>query len=244
MLTIRNLSKAFSDEPVLKNISLDFEEGETTAILGPSGSGKSTLLRLLNLLEQPDEGEIRLEDQALIFPRKLPFKELRQHRGNFSMVFQAFNLFPHLTVVENVMEGPVQVKKVPPTVAREKALQLLKTVGLADKSNSYPKALSGGQQQRVAIARALAMEPAFVLYDEPTSALDPELAQEVLAVIQGLAEAGNSQIIVTHHMEFARRVADRIIFIQQGAIFYDGATSAFFENDNPRIQRFIQQVTQ
>lgn len=244
MLTIKDLTKSFTNEPVLKKISLDFESGETTAILGPSGSGKSTLLRLLNLLEQPDEGEIRLNDQVLHFPRKLPFKELRQHRANFSMVFQSFNLFPHLTVVENVMEGPIQVKKVSATAANQQALQLLNMVGLADKSSSYPKSLSGGQQQRVAIARALAMEPAFILYDEPTSALDPELAQEVLVVIQGLAEAGNSQIIVTHHIEFARRIADRIIFIQEGTIFYDGDTSSFFESDNPRIQRFIQQLTQ
>ncbi|MGM0216091.1 amino acid ABC transporter ATP-binding protein [Enterococcus sp. AZ109] len=244
MLTLKNLTKSFTDEPILKNISLSFEAGKTTAILGPSGSGKSTLLRLINLLEQPDQGEIQLEDKTLTFPKKLPFKELRQHRANFSMVFQAFNLFPHLTVIENVMEGPIQVKKVPPAAAKKQAQQLLQLVGLSEKNDSYPKSLSGGQQQRVAIARALAMEPKFILYDEPTSALDPELAQEVLAVIQNLADQGNAQIIVTHHVDFARKIADRILFIENGTIFYDGATESFFTSDSARIQQFIQRVTQ
>ncbi|MBO1307966.1 amino acid ABC transporter ATP-binding protein [Enterococcus sp. 669A] len=244
MLTLKNLTKTFTDEPVLKNISLSFEDGKTTAILGPSGSGKSTLLRLINLLEQPDQGEIQLEDKIIAFPQKLPFKELRQHRANFSMVFQAFNLFPHLTVVENVMEGPTQVKKVPAAVAKQQARQLLQLVGLSEKSDSYPKSLSGGQQQRVAIARALAMEPKFILYDEPTSALDPELAQEVLNVIQNLADQGNSQIIVTHHVDFARKIADRILFIENGTVFYDGDTEHFFISDIPRIQQFIQRVSQ
>ncbi|MGX7205091.1 amino acid ABC transporter ATP-binding protein [Enterococcus pingfangensis] len=241
MLTIEKLNKSFNGTQVLKEIDLVFQPGETTVILGPSGSGKSTLLRSIDLLETPDSGTIKIDQDKLTFPQNLSFRQLKEYRGHFSIVFQAYNLFPHLTVIQNVMEGPTQVKKVSKTQAHEQAEELLKKVGLLDKALERPKQLSGGQMQRVAIARALAMEPEFMLYDEPTSALDPELAQEVLQVIKDLAEAGNGQIVVTHHLEFARKVADRIVFLEDGQVTFDGSSSAFFESDNPRIQRYLQQ---
>ncbi|MFV0558710.1 MAG: amino acid ABC transporter ATP-binding protein [Enterococcus sp.] len=242
MLFLEKLSKSFHQQQILNDINIAFEPGQTTVILGPSGSGKSTLLRLIDLLEIPDGGEIRIKDEVLRFPTKLSFKQLREHRLAFSVVFQSFNLFPHLTVLGNVIEGPVQVKKIAKAEATKRAEELLAQVGLSEKAASYPKSLSGGQMQRVAIARALAMEPEYILYDEPTSALDPELAQEVLNVIQNLANEGKSQIIVTHHIEFARKVADRIIFIQDGTIFFDGAKEAFFASDHPRIQSFVSRL--
>ncbi|MDT2672884.1 amino acid ABC transporter ATP-binding protein [Enterococcus dongliensis] len=241
MLTIEKLNKNFNGNQVLKAIDLTFEPGETTVILGPSGSGKSTLLRSIDLLETPDRGTITIDQDKLSFPQNLSFRQLKEYRGHFSIVFQAYNLFPHLTVIQNVMEGPTQVKKIPKDQARKQAEILLEKVGLSDKALERPKQLSGGQMQRVAIARALAMEPEFMLYDEPTSALDPELAQEVLQVIKELAEAGNGQIVVTHHLEFARKVADRIVFLEDGKVTFDGSSQAFFESDNPRIQRYLQQ---
>ncbi|MGM0113224.1 amino acid ABC transporter ATP-binding protein [Enterococcus sp. DIV0187] len=241
MLTIEKLNKSFDGNQVLKEIDLTFQPGETTVILGPSGSGKSTLLRSIDLLETPDSGRIKIDQDNLSFPQNLSFRQLKEYRGHFSIVFQAYNLFPHLTVIQNVMEGPTQVKRVSKDQAREQAEQLLEKVGLLDKANEHPKQLSGGQMQRVAIARALAMEPEFMLYDEPTSALDPELAQEVLQVIKDLAESGNGQIVVTHHLEFARKVADRIVFLEEGQVTFDGSSRAFFESDNPRIQRYLQQ---
>ncbi|MDT2595434.1 amino acid ABC transporter ATP-binding protein [Enterococcus dongliensis] len=241
MLTIEKLNKNFNGNQVLKAIDLTFEPGETTVILGSSGSGKSTLLRSIDLLETPDSGTITIDQDKLSFPQNLSFRQLKEYRGHFSIVFQAYNLFPHLTVIQNVMEGPTQVKKIPKDQARKQAEILLEKVGLSDKALERPKQLSGGQMQRVAIARALAMEPEFMLYDEPTSALDPELAQEVLQVIKELAEAGNGQIVVTHHLEFARKVADRIVFLEDGKVTFDGSSQAFFESDNPRIQRYLQQ---
>lgn len=241
MLTIEKLNKSFDDNQVLKDIDLSFQPGETTVILGPSGSGKSTLLRSIDLLETPDSGSIKIDQKNLTFPQNLSFRQLKEYRGHFSIVFQAYNLFPHLTVIQNVMEGPTQVKKVSKDQARKQAEQLLTKVGLLDKAAEHPKQLSGGQMQRVAIARALAMEPEFMLYDEPTSALDPELAQEVLQVIKDLAESGNGQIVVTHHLEFARKVADRIVFLEEGAVTFDGSSQEFFESDHPRIQRYLQQ---
>lgn len=241
MLTIEKLNKSFDDNQVLKDIDLSFQPGETTVILGPSGSGKSTLLRSIDLLETPDSGSIKIDQDNLTFPQNLSFRQLKEYRGHFSIVFQAYNLFPHLTVIQNVMEGPTQVKKVSKDQARKQAEQLLTKVGLLDKAAEHPKQLSGGQMQRVAIARALAMEPEFMLYDEPTSALDPELAQEVLQVIKDLAESGNGQIVVTHHLEFARKVADRIVFLEEGAVTFDGSSQAFFESDHPRIQCYLQQ---
>lgn len=241
MLTIEKLNKSFDNNQVLKDIDLSFQPGETTVILGPSGSGKSTLLRSIDLLETPDSGSIKIDQDNLTFPQNLSFRQLKEYRGHFSIVFQAYNLFPHLTVIQNVMEGPTQVKKVSKDQARKQAEQLLTKVGLLDKAAEHPKQLSGGQMRRVAIARALAMEPEFMLYDEPTSALDPELAQEVLQVIKDLAESGNGQIVVTHHLEFARKVADRIVFLEEGAVTFDGSSQAFFESDHPRIQRYLQQ---
>lgn len=241
MLTIEKLNKRFADNQVLKEIDLTFQPGETTVILGPSGSGKSTLLRSIDLLETPDSGKITVNQDTLSFPQKLSFRQLKEYRGHFSIVFQAYNLFPHLTVIQNVMEGPTQVKKISKAQAREQAEKLLKKVGLLEKAQAHPKQLSGGQMQRVAIARALAMEPEFMLYDEPTSALDPELAQEVLQVIKDLAESGNGQIVVTHHLEFARKVADRIVFLEDGQVTFDGSTQRFFASDSPRIQRYLQQ---
>lgn len=242
MLTIEKLNKSFNDNQVLKEIDLTFQPGETTVILGPSGSGKSTLLRSIDLLETPDSGRIKIDQDNLSFPQNLSFRQLKEYRGHFSIVFQAYNLFPHLTVLQNVMEGPTQVKKISKEQAKTQAEQLLTKVGLLDKANEHPKQLSGGQMQRVAIARALAMEPEFMLYDEPTSALDPELAQEVLQVIKDLAESGNGQIVVTHHLEFARKVADRIVFLEEGQVAFNGSSQAFFESDNPRIQRYLQQL--
>lgn len=241
MLTIEKLNKSFDGNQVLKEIDLTFQPGETTVILGPSGSGKSTLLRSIDLLETPDSGNINIGQDNLSFPQNLSFRQLKEYRGHFSIVFQAYNLFPHLTVIQNVMEGPTQVKKISKEQAREQAEQLLTKVGLLDKAKEHPKQLSGGQMQRVAIARALAMEPEFMLYDEPTSALDPELAQEVLQVIKDLAESGNGQIVVTHHLEFARKVADRIVFLEDGQVTFDGSSQSFFESENPRIQRYLQQ---
>lgn len=242
MLTIENLNKTFDGNHVLKDINLTFQPGETTVILGPSGSGKSTLLRSIDLLETPDSGTITIGDDKLTFPQKIAFSQLKKYRGHFSIVFQAYNLFPHFTVIQNVMEGPTQVKKVSKEQARIQAESLLKQVGLSDKAKERPSQLSGGQMQRVAIARALAMEPEFMLYDEPTSALDPELAQEVLLVIKKLAETGNGQIVVTHHVEFARKVADRIVFLEDGEITFDGDTQSFFTSENPRIRRYLQQL--
>lgn len=200
MLTIEKLNKSFNDNQVLKEIDLTFQPGETTVILGPSGSGKSTLLRSIDLLETPDSGRIKIDQNNLSFPQNLSFHQLKEYRGHFSIVFQSYNLFPHLTVLQNVIEGPTRVKKISKEQAKTQAEQLLTKVGLLDKANEHPKQLSGGQMQRVAIARALAMEPEFMLYDELTSALDPELAQEVLQVINDLAESGNGQIVVTHHL--------------------------------------------
>lgn len=242
MLEIKNLNKSFDGTQVLKGINLTFQPGETTVILGPSGSGKSTLLRSIDLLETPDSGQINIDQMKLAFPNKMSFGQLKEYRSHFSIVFQAYNLFPHFTVVQNVMEGPTQVKKVSKDQARKQAEALLTQVGLLEKANERPNQLSGGQMQRVAIARALAMEPEFMLYDEPTSALDPELAQEVLLVIKKLAESGNGQIVVTHHTEFARKVADRIVFLEAGEITFDGTSQAFFESEDPRIQRYLKQL--
>ncbi|MCL1949089.1 MAG: amino acid ABC transporter ATP-binding protein [Turicibacter sp.] len=243
MLKLSNLSKSFNGNPILQGVDLEFASGETTVIIGPSGSGKSTLIRMIDLLEIPDTGVIATDKTQIEFPATLKFDQMRKHRSQFSMVFQQFNLFPHKTVLENVMEGPITVKKEPKAAAMEKGKQLLERVGLSERMDHYPKQLSGGQQQRVAIARALAMEPEYILYDEPTSALDPELAQEVLGVIQSLAREGKSQIIVTHNMSFAEKVADRIIFIEGGTVFYKGTVGDFFKNPDERIQRFVAQFT-
>ena len=240
MISVRNLRKAFKGQEVLKGIDLDVAPGEVVAIIGPSGSGKTTLLRCLNLLEEPSGGQITVGSIAIDADQPLKaqqglVRKLRQHVG---FVFQNFNLFPHRTALENVIEGPVQVKKEPRVQAVERARALLAKVGLAGKEDAYPKRLSGGQQQRVAIARALAMQPDVILFDEPTSALDPELVGEVLATIRGLAEEQRTMVIVTHEMSFARDVANRAIFIDQGVIVEQGEAKTLFSQ--PREERTRQ----
>lgn len=243
MIQFENIQKSFGEQHVLKDINITFNEGETTVILGPSGSGKSTLLRCINLLEQPDSGVYTLSKKTLNFDRGITKKDKQLIRKNTAMVFQQFNLFPHQTAIQNIIEGPVTVLRKKKEEARADAAALLEKVGMAHKEGSYPSQLSGGQQQRVAIARALAMHPQFLLFDEPTSALDPELEGEVLKVLQDLAFEHNSMLIVTHNLNFARKVADRIVFLENGQILFDGDTEAFFtEQPNERIRAFIQSM--
>ena len=239
MIKLRNLIKKFGQNTVLNDLNLEFKDAQTTVILGSSGSGKSTLLRCINLLEIPDSGELELGDERIKFGTKISAKDMLPFREKTGMVFQSFNLFPHLSALQNVTEGPTQVLKVPKEEADKEALSLLEKVGLKGKEHEYPSRLSGGQSQRVAIARALAMKPSFLLLDEPTSALDPELEAEVLKVISELSHEHKSLIIVTHNMAFARRVADRILFLEGGNIVFDGSSEEFFSSDLPRIKKFI-----
>ncbi|SCC15528.1 cystine transport system ATP-binding protein [Kosakonia oryzendophytica] len=242
-IEIRNLVKTFHGQTVLHGINLEVQEGEVVVIIGPSGSGKTTLLRSINLLEQPDNGTIRVGNITIdtahaISRQKTAIRQLRQHVG---FVFQNFNLFPHRTVLENIIEGPVIVKGEPKAEATARARELLAKVGLSGKEMSYPRRLSGGQQQRVAIARALAMRPDVLLFDEPTSALDPELVGEVLTAIRQLAQEKRTMVIVTHEMSFARDVADRAIFMDQGRIVEEGAAKALFsEPQQPRTRQFLE----
>ena len=238
ILSVRNIKKNFGDLEVLKGISFDIHRGEKIAVLGPSGSGKSTLLRCINQLESYDSGEISYMGKPVNTGHRL--HELRQHIG---MVFQRFNVFTHMNVLENIIEAPVHVKKIPKKEAVATARKLLAMVGLADKEDAMAKNLSGGQQQRVAIARAMAMNPEVILFDEPTSALDPELVGEVLNVIRRVAQEGVSIVIVTHEMNFAREVADRILFMDNGVMVEDMPPEEFFENPrNERIRQFIRKV--
>lgn len=242
VIEARNLTKTFGTSPVLRGIDLTVARGEVVAVVGPSGSGKTTLLRCLNCLEPPTGGQIRIGQITInadrpLGPQKARMRELRQHVG---FVFQTFNLFPHRTALENVIEGPVIVKREPQAAASERGLALLARVGLADKANFYPAQLSGGQQQRVAIARALAMEPDVVLFDEPTSALDPELVGEVLEAIRSLALEHRTMMIVTHEMSFAHDVADRAVFMDEGRIVEQGNARSFFaEPQEERTKRFL-----
>ncbi|MFW0170193.1 amino acid ABC transporter ATP-binding protein [Rothia sp. P4278] len=240
MLSVQNLTKSFGEQTVLNGVSLELTSGETTVILGPSGSGKSTLLRCFNLLEVPEAGVLDLAGDSVDFSSKLTDEQVRSIRKHSAMVFQSFNLFPHLTAVQNVAIAPVLNGKVGKGVAHQYALELLDKVGLGDKASSYPDSLSGGQQQRVAIARALAVSPDYLLFDEPTSALDPELEAEVIRVLIDLAREKRSLVVVTHNMAFARRVADRIIFLDGGKVLYNGAPEPFFQSTNERIARFLQ----
>ncbi|MDY6051492.1 MAG: amino acid ABC transporter ATP-binding protein [Rothia sp. (in: high G+C Gram-positive bacteria)] len=240
MLSLKNLTKSFGENTILRDISLDLEHGETTVILGPSGSGKSTLLRCLNLLETPEAGVLTIEGDSVNFATGLSEEQVRTIRKHSAMVFQNFNLFPHYTAEQNVALAPVLNGKMGKDAAAQLARELLEKVGLGHKADSYPDNLSGGQQQRVAIARALAVAPDYLLFDEPTSALDPELEAEVIRVLIDLAREKRSLVVVTHNMAFARRVADRIIFLDGGSVLYNGAPEAFFDSDNERIQRFLQ----
>lgn len=240
VIKVKNLNKHFGELHILKGIDLTINEGEVVVIIGPSGSGKSTLLRCLNYLEMPDEGsEIYIHEQ-LIDPATDNLDKVREKMG---MVFQHFNLFPHKNVLNNITVAPENVKKVPRSKARAIARDLLAKVGLSDREKAWPSQLSGGQKQRVAIARALAMEPEIMLFDEVTSALDPELVAEVLQVVQDLAEAGMTMVMVTHEMGFAREVADRVVMMDDGNIIEEGTPEEFFENPKEeRTQSFLSQV--
>lgn len=242
MINIKDLHKSFGNNEILKGIDLNIKKGETTIVIGPSGSGKTTLLRCLNLLEVPNKGTIIIGDNEVVFggDKEATDKEILKLRRNTGMVFQGFHLFPHMTVIANIMEGLTTVLKQPKKAAHDKALNLLDKVGLLDKANSYPHELSGGQQQRVAIARAMAIEPLVLLFDEPTSALDPELAAEVLKVMKELSHDGMTMVVVTHNMSFARDVADNIIFIDQGIILDKGTPEELLNNTtNARIKQFL-----
>ncbi|SEO41032.1 polar amino acid transport system ATP-binding protein [Paenibacillus sophorae] len=239
IISVRHLRKSFGSHTVLGDVSIDINSREVVVVIGPSGSGKSTFLRCLNLLEQPQGGDIVIEGVSLM-DKKTRINEIRTEVG---MVFQQFNLFPHKKVIENIMLAPVQVRKWPEEQARQKALELLNKVGLAEKAEVYPTSLSGGQAQRVAIARALAMEPKIMLFDEPTSALDPEMVGEVLAVMKDLAREGMTMVVVTHEMGFAREVGDRVLFMEQGAIVEEGPPEALFGNPkHVRTREFLSKV--
>ncbi|WP_429844428.1 amino acid ABC transporter ATP-binding protein [Brevibacillus sp. FIR094] len=239
MIHVENLKKSFGSLEVLKDISTTIEEREVVCVIGPSGSGKSTFLRCLNQLEEVTSGKITIEGMEVTSP-KVDINKLRERVG---MVFQRFNLFPHLTVLENIMLAPKHVKNSERQQNEQKALQLLKKVDLADKRDAYPDRLSGGQQQRVAITRALAMDPHIMLFDEPTSALDPEMVGEVLQVMKDLAKEGMTMIVVTHEMGFAREVADRVIFMDGGYIVEEGKPAEIFDNpQHERTKAFLSKV--
>ena len=239
MIKIKNLKKSYGKLEVLKGINTEIREGEVISIIGPSGSGKSTFLRCINRLEEPTSGEIFIHGTNIL-QKNVNINKIRENVG---MVFQHFNLYPHKTVLENIILGPVKLKKISKAEAEEKAIELLKKVGLEDKKDVYPNKLSGGQKQRVAIARALAMDPQIMLFDEPTSALDPEMIGEVLIVMKELAQAGMTMIVVTHEMGFARNVANRVFFMDGGHILEDAAPSEVFENPkNDRTKEFLRKV--
>ncbi|MFF2876222.1 amino acid ABC transporter ATP-binding protein [Gottfriedia sp. NPDC057991] len=243
MIKLENIKKSFGELEVLKDVSLNVEKGTVTAIIGPSGSGKTTFLRCINILEQPTDGKITIDEQTIDFSNKVSKKEIISLRSKTGMVFQQHHLFPHLTALENVMEGLVTVQKVKKDVAKKKAIDLLTKVGLEEKINLLPHQLSGGQQQRVGIARALALEPTVILFDEPTSALDPELVQEVLKVMKELAEEGMTMIVVTHEMKFARDVADEVIFMDGGYIVEQGHPKDVLEHPkHARTKQFLQLI--
>jgi len=245
VIEIENLHKKFGQTEVLKGIDLKIEEGNTVCIIGPSGSGKTTLLRCLNLLEMPTKGTIKLGKYSLDFQDKkqVPKDRIIKFRQQTGMVFQGYYLFPHMTALENVMEGLLIVRKQDKELSRTKALHLLEKVGLKERANHYPSQLSGGQQQRVGIARAMAMEPEVLLFDEPTSALDPELVGEVLKVMKELAKEGMTMVVVTHEMNFAREAADKVVFIDNGVIVEEGTPQQIFENtEHARTLQFLNKL--
>lgn len=244
MISIKNLHKSFGELEVLKGINLEVERGKVIVIIGPSGSGKTTFLRCLNLLEIPTTGSIEIDRHLIDFnQKKINKKSIVSFRSLTGMVFQNYNLFPHKTALENVMEGPIIVQRIPKQQAKEKSTQLLKKVGLVDKIDFYPSQLSGGQQQRVGIARAMGIEPKVMLFDEPTSALDPELVGDVLQAMKDLAQDGMTMVVVTHEMRFAKEVADEVIFIDQGVIVEKGSPSEIFNNPKEeRTRRFLKKI--
>ena len=239
MISVKNLVKSYGDHVVLDGVSEHIEKGEKVVVIGPSGSGKSTFLRCLNLLEEPTSGNIIFEGQDITDPKV----DIDMVRRKLGMVFQQFNLFPHLSIIDNIKLAPVKLKIMSNSEAEKKARELLERVGLPDKADAYPKQLSGGQQQRIAIARALAMNPDVMLFDEPTSALDPEMVGEVLQIMKELADDGMTMVVVTHEMGFAREVATRVLFMDGGNIAEQNNPKDFFENpQNPRLKEFLSQV--
>ncbi|RKQ33902.1 amino acid ABC transporter ATP-binding protein [Oceanobacillus halophilus] len=239
MIKVKDLHKKFGDNEVLKGIDCEIQSSEVVCVIGPSGSGKSTFLRCLNMLESITSGDVEVDGQNL----KDPKTNINMVRTEVGMVFQQFNLFPHKTVIENIMLAPEKVRKISSSEARERGLKLLEKVGLSEKADQYPSSLSGGQQQRVAIARALAMEPKLMLFDEPTSALDPELVGEVLEVMKQLALEGMTMVVVTHEMGFAREVADRVLFMDEGIIMEEGKPEQIFSNPkSERTKEFLNKV--
>ena len=241
LIEVNNLSKHYVGGKIkaLNGITTGIKKGEVVVVIGPSGSGKSTFLRSLNLLEIPTEGTITFEGKEITDPKT----NINLHRQKMGMVFQHFNLFPHMTVLKNMTLGPIKLKKVPKAEAEKKAMELLKTVGLADRANSYPSELSGGQKQRVAIVRALCMDPDVMLFDEPTSALDPDMVGEVLQVMKNLAKEGMTMVVVTHEMGFAKEVADRVLFIDGGVIEEEGTPDEIFNHaKNERTKSFLSKV--
>ena len=239
LLEVQGLKKAFGDNKVLDGITTDIRQGEVVAVIGPSGSGKSTFLRTLNLLEVPTGGRILFEGTDITDPKV----DINRHRQKIGMVFQQFNLFPNMTVKENIMLAPVKLKLMSQSEASKKADELLTRVGLPEKADTYPDMLSGGQKQRIAIARALAMNPDVMLFDEPTSALDPEMVGEVLELMKELAQSGMTMVVVTHEMGFAKEVASRVIFIDEGKIQEENSPKEFFENPkNQRLRDFLSKV--
>lgn len=240
MIEVKHLNKSFGDLHILKDISTNIDKGEKVVIIGPSGSGKSTFLRCLNRLEQPSSGQILFEEQDLTSMSDRQLYAVRQKMG---MVFQHFHLFPHLTIQKNITLAPVKLKRLTKEEADQKAVELLKKVGLSDKANQYPNQLSGGQKQRIAIARALAMNPDVMLFDEPTSALDPEMVGEVLSLMRELADDGMTMVVVTHEMGFAKEVASRVMFMDSGRIVEENEPQEFFSNpQNPRLREFLSKV--
>ncbi|WKS70226.1 amino acid ABC transporter ATP-binding protein [Corynebacterium accolens] len=249
MISAQNVHKSFGQFEVLKGIDLEVQPGEVACLLGPSGSGKSTFLRCVNHLDKATAGRLYVDGELIGYREKngilyeISEKQAAQQRSDIGMVFQSFNLFPHRTVIENIIEAPMQVKKVPEDKARKRAMELLDEVGLAAKADNYPVQLSGGQQQRVAIARAVAMDPKLMLFDEPTSALDPELVGEVLRVMKDLAAQGMTMLVVTHEMGFAREVADKIFFMDGGVVLEAGTPAEVLENpQQPRTKEFLSSL--
>ena len=238
MLEVKKLKKKFGSNVVLNDISFNVSKGDIISIVGPSGSGKSTLLRCLNLIEKPSSGDIIFEGISLI-GKKTDLSLLRQKMG---MVFQQFNLFPHLTVIDNITLAPVKLKLMNEVTARKKALELLNTINLKDKAEHYPNELSGGQKQRVAIIRTLIMEQDIILFDEPTCALDPETIGEVLDLIKKVADTGKTMVIVSHEMNFVKKVSNRVLFIDGGKVIFDGKTKDFFSSENIRIKEFLDKI--